>query len=118
MNLLWTIIIFIAIIIVLSIIMRFLKRTVRFIVTAVIIILLIGAGLYLYQDANDLRKNFVNEEKLFLLDMSGEIIAGFTSKGFGPPITLNDISALNKLYQERCVGVKSILLSRQWHILE
>lgn len=101
MDLIWIIIILIAAIAGLSILLRFIGRTKRLIITGIIIVLIAGSAIYIYKDINDLKKNMIDAEKLFLLDIDGKIIAGFVSKGVENPITLNDVQNINKLYQEK-----------------
>lgn len=99
--LIMVVIIFIILVIVLGIIMRFVKKVVRIVIITAIIILVVGSSLYVLKDANDLRKNFLQKEKLLMLDLDGKITAAVISKDVSVPAPVIDVKNLNQLYAEK-----------------
>jgi len=97
-TLILLLVIFAAVIVGLAIAVRFVKALARTIIIVVIIALVLGAGLYVLTDANDLRVNFLSKEKLLLLDLDGNIVAAVISKGVSVPVPVTDVKSLNVLY--------------------
>jgi hypothetical protein len=102
MNLLLLIlIVFFVVIVFLSIALRFVKKVVRITILVIICILVLSASIYVMKDANDLRKDFLLAEKLLLLDLNGDIVAGVINKDVSEPVPLNSLDDLNEAYHEK-----------------
>jgi energy-coupling factor transporter transmembrane protein EcfT len=91
-------IIFIIAIIIIGVIVRFVKAFARTVIILVILGLIVGGSIYVLRDANDLRVNFLPEEKLLVLDLEGNIVAAVISKGVSVPVPVTDVKGLNVFY--------------------
>ncbi len=116
--LIWILIIFIALVVGFALLVRFVKAFARTIVILVILSLVVGAGIYVIHDANDLRTNFLPKEKLLVLDLDGNIVAAVISKDVSVPVPVTDVNGLNALYQVKdykaMLGTNYKLLVFKW----
>jgi len=95
-----TIIIILTIVIILSIILGFVNKMVRWILPIVYLVLLIVGTVIIYNDAADLRDNFLEKEKLFVLEIDGMTSAAFTVTGKNPAEIVEELSTIKKQYED------------------
>ncbi|MBD3361897.1 hypothetical protein GF358_03850 [Candidatus Woesearchaeota archaeon] len=117
-TLLAAVIVFFLLIVVLAVLIRFVKKIVRIILIVAIVVLVIGAGAYVIKDAYNLKKNFLSDEKLLVLDMDGNIPAAVISKDVSVPVPVTAVDNLDELYSEQkfnaMKGNKNWLIIFDW----
>jgi len=102
MNLLIAIIIiFILLVVILAVLIRFVKKIFRIVIIVSVVVLIAGSCLYIVNDANNLRKNFLKKEKLLVLDLDGEIVAAVFSRDVSVPVPVGSVNNLNLFYQDK-----------------
>jgi hypothetical protein len=91
--LLWLIAIF-ALLIILGLVMRVVGGIAALILGLGVIAFIVVGLIWIITDVNDLRNHFYQDEKLFLLDVDGRLIAGFTMGGDGVPKVLANVTPM------------------------
>ena len=95
--LIWLIVI-VVLIIVIGLVTKILSGLARVIFSSAILILIVGAGGWILYDVNDLRQNFYNQDKLFLLDVDRKLAGAFALQEGTQPRIMSDLSAWQNIY--------------------
>ncbi len=87
-------------IIVITVLLSFFSKVLRFVLPILYFILIIVGTVMVFSDAADLRDNFLKEDKLFVLEMNNEATAAFTVKGTDPADIITDLTNIKAVPYE------------------
>ncbi len=94
-------IIIVIVIFIILCILKFVKRMLHMAFSFAVIVVLVALLLYVYYDINEVNRKFYSSEKLFLLEVDGEIVAGFVSKGEEIVRTVKSSEDINQLFSTK-----------------
>ncbi len=97
--LLWAIVV-IVIIVVFGLLLRLLEGVAKIVLTVVLVGLVLAVGAWILVDINDLRQHFYQDDKLFLLDINGELEGAFVLGGDAVPKPIADLGGLRSAYPD------------------
>jgi len=95
----WLIVI-IALIVVAGLVWRFVGGVLGLVLPLLVTVLLLVGVVWLFMDVNDLRQHFYQDEKLFLLDIDGELSGAFRMDDDGIPRPVMDLDQLRNDYPD------------------
>jgi hypothetical protein len=82
-------------VLIIGFLLRMLKGAVKLVATLFVIAVLVGGALWIFNDMNDLRKHFYQDDKMFLLEIDSEIAGGFRLGATGIPVPLSGVRGLD-----------------------
>lgn len=100
MSLIIWIIVLIAVLVVFTLALRLLEGAAKIaVVLAVAVFVLLGV-VWMITDVNDVRAHFLQDDKLFLLEIDGTLAAGFVLGGDGAPEPIANLSRMRTWYPD------------------
>ena len=93
----WLVVLIVLVIAVLLVgfLLRMLKGAVKLVATIAVIAVLVGGALWIFNDMNDLRKHFYQDDKMFLLEVDDRIVGGFRLGATGVPVPLTGVRGID-----------------------
>lgn len=100
MSLLVLLIILVLVVVAVGILLRVLTGVAKLIVSLVVLVLLVGGVAYVSIDFYNVDKNFYAQDKLFLLDINGEVAGAFVLGSTMIPRPLDDLESVRAAYSD------------------